>query len=532
MRTLPGTRLYSSFEEPTEGAVSGTHLQPVPSAAHARTGQTSLLLAGGRGSDKAYFSLSHLLPVKAGQTVKASLYASYTAPSHTVDRVLQAAGMAAAAYSQSAPVTPALPEQARGKRAVPYLGIGLALTPTVKPWRRSTPKAYLRYSVYNADTVLVASDTRPVDRTARDNWQELSFAKTMPVDGFVQLTFVNESPQSVRVDDLALLVDAPAPDLASAPARRYKGGLVNDFDVQYSGNCMPNYDLPDIPITSPPPPPEYPPIFFPDPPSYPDPDPTPNPDPDPGYPGDPSPSSPVSTLDVTVGNLSPCATQVMLDLKAIGQNSPLTGGNIAHLINGINSSSSVHVTFTQQANLKSPTTQKDDRAQTVPLGGSNYNIVMNANYLQGAGSATDLAVAADMIHEMLHVYMTDWANAHNVDPNLSLDLLMDSYSGSVDQHAAMTQIVSSMGQALLAYYNTTFFSSSRLNTINQNYCEYLIWGDLTGTALYQSKATDNPAWALQVQAIKTAEQHPDEAGRNLGTNGDKIPSPQGNQPCK
>lgn len=49
LRTAPSTHFYTSFEESTKNAISSAHLQPVPSATHARTGETSLLLARGRG---------------------------------------------------------------------------------------------------------------------------------------------------------------------------------------------------------------------------------------------------------------------------------------------------------------------------------------------------------------------------------------------------------------------------------------------------------------------------------------------------
>lgn len=93
----------------------------------------------------------------------------------------------------------------------------------------------------------------------------------------------------------------------------------------------------------------------------------------------------------------------------------------------------------------------------------------------------------------------------------------------------MTNMVGYMGTALLQYYNSSFISSSRTQNINQEYCEYLIWGTLRTSPSYASRAANDPAWANRVVAFTEAERRPNNAG---GTVGSVVLDPKGKQPCQ
>ncbi|MBF9223666.1 hypothetical protein [Hymenobacter ruricola] len=294
----PAPRLNTSFEEASEPAISGSRLQPVRDPRYARTGTSSLLMVG--GAARAYFSLSRLMPAQAGQPLTASLYVSYPAQPRAAAHLVQAASLAAAAYGQSPALAP-LPAEQPGratKRLFPYLGLGVSFTPCFRPSRRAVPQAYLSYSVYNADTVLVASGSSAVNRSARDDWQHLACTWTMPVDGFVQLAFVNESPRPVRVDDLSLLVAAPSPVGADSPAdpnRKRGGSIANNSESNLDGGCLGEVVVGSPPFCEvypeqcpPPPPPDEPDHNGPPEPNPNDPPDTTDPDSNPGVGAGPS----------------------------------------------------------------------------------------------------------------------------------------------------------------------------------------------------------------------------------------------------
>ena len=259
----------------------------------------------------------------------------------------------------------------------------------------------------------------------------------------------------------------------------------------------------------------------------------------PDYPSDPgsgpgtgsggTPTDP--PVSITLGNLRPCAGQVVTDIQTTANNNILTGGPIASLIRALSANPNIRVTFGEQANLLS-LTGGTSRAQTALVSSNNYTITLNSDFLQGTEAATDLAIGSEIIHEILHVYMMDWARNRNLDPNANLDFLMNLYfdpNNPDPQHETMTNMVSYMAQALLQYYNSSFISSNRLHTINQNYCEYLIWGTLRTSPSYASRAANDPVWANRVVAFTEAERRPNSAGGTVGT---VVLDPKGKQPCQ
>ncbi|GAA4367438.1 hypothetical protein GCM10023185_39300 [Hymenobacter saemangeumensis] len=264
----------------------------------------------------------------------------------------------------------------------------------------------------------------------------------------------------------------------------------------------------------------------------------------PDYPSDPGSgpgtgsggTSSEPPLNISMGNLRPCAGQVATNIQALANQNILLGGPIARLINAIAANPNIRVTFGEAPNLQNAGVTV--RALTSHTSGTNsYTITMNADFLQGSGGATDLAIASDIIHELLHVYMMDWADQNSISPNLPLSVLMDMFfdpSRPNAQHETMATMVGYMGDALLQYYSNTFISSTRLHAISQNYAQSLSWGGLESTSAFQSHATRDPNWATQIRLINQAERHPDTAGNNTPTPAGvvQIPSPYGAQPCQ
>lgn len=299
------------------------------------------------------------------------------------------------------------------------------------------------------------------------------------------------------------------------------------------GNPNP-YPLGPVTVTSPPPPvvpwPDNPYQTPPSPPPY-----IPPYNPGGGWGGGggggtpPVSNAPATTVNMQIKNLRPCAAQVVQALQAMAKNNPLTGGPIAALINAITGNPNIQVSFNEQPNLVGPSGQTD-RAQTVPNGGNNYTIVLNSDFLQGNSSASDLQVAADIVHELLHVYMDDWAVQHSIGTNESLEFIMNLYFSSGNSHEVMTSMVGIMANALMEYYNTS--NPPHLQNISSAYCEAVVWGDLMGTAAYQAAAAANPAFGGQVNAISQAEKHPDNTGPGYFVGSFPIQPARGNQPCK
>ena len=215
----------------------------------------------------------------------------------------------------------------------------------------------------------------------------------------------------------------------------------------------------------------------------------------------------------------------------------LAGGPIANLIKAVSTNPNIRITFSEAPALQN--SGNVVRALTSHTSGTDiYTITMNSDFLQGSDGATDLAVGSDIIHEILHVYMMDWAGKHNINPNNPLELLMDMFfdpSRPNAQHETMTTMVGHMGDALQEYYDSTFISSERVQSVSQNYCQLLAWGGLRATSSFQTHAARDPSWANQVYTINQAERHPATAGRAMAGSGGgvlTVPDPAGEQPCK
>ena len=105
------------------------------------------------------------------------------------------------------------------KTVAPLAGAGVATLPFVLDQRRGkpvgrnhsvpkakngwlVPNAYLKYSIYDQEGVLIKSETRIIDRGAKDSWQRLALREEVVQDGFVQIELGNASKRAVWIDGL------------------------------------------------------------------------------------------------------------------------------------------------------------------------------------------------------------------------------------------------------------------------------------------------------------------------------------------
>ncbi len=102
-------------------------------------------------------------------------------------------------------------QQVKGtkNKALPYLGVGLALAPQIKQLVKGAPKAYLRYIVYDKDSAYVTSGYRAVTKGAEQDWEELELSYTARQDGFAEVYVANESGEEVWFDDMSVSTTQP-----------------------------------------------------------------------------------------------------------------------------------------------------------------------------------------------------------------------------------------------------------------------------------------------------------------------------------
>ncbi len=191
------------------------------------------------------------------------------------------------------------------------------------------------------------------------------------------------------------------------------------------------------------------------------------------------------TIDAS---LAPCAKQVATDVIAIANANRLVGGPVANLINFLGANPNVKVVIKQ--GFISDKNGMRVGANTEQISASNYVITINSSTVSGAGRITDLSIARNIIHEMLHVYLDDWAGTHGFPTNAGLEVTMMKWFQThqnftnADQHNAMTNMTLYMGQALYSYYNsgnrTPPFSAI---PINSRYFDDLCWQGLPKTGL-------------------------------------------------
>jgi hypothetical protein len=128
---------------------------------------------------------------------------------------------------------------------------------------------------------------------------------------------------------------------------------------------------------------------------------------------------------------------------------------------------------------------------------NNYNIKLNERMIKGVGDSsisgrakgTDLAIAATLLHELLHACVIEWNrnNGGNLDENSPVGMMLQGYSVISEndqnaQHQVMSDMVAILAQALYAYNNNIVPGRQ----VSLTYCENLIWTGMIGTSAYNA----------------------------------------------
>ncbi len=179
-------------------------------AAHARTGDYVARLSAAEGRR---IGPSISWPVQAGDSVTAEVYGRYDHPATTGRWLRTGAAVAGAALAGSAalPAGELAPSGTARRRALPYIGLTLAIVPQLfKPKRDELPQAFLRYELFDQDSQLVSTQIRPLQRIRSDEWQHLEAGLKADSAGYVRVSVVNEGGTPAYFDDLSLRPVDPA----------------------------------------------------------------------------------------------------------------------------------------------------------------------------------------------------------------------------------------------------------------------------------------------------------------------------------
>ena len=192
-------------EEQDFAHVADTRLRD---AAHARTGDYVARLDARTGRRQ---GPSIRVAVAAGDSVSAEVYGRYDHAAPLAALARKGAVVTGAAVA-GAPGTAGTDQQqaVTGRRRwFPFIGASVAVVPQLLDLRPApAPTAYLRYDLFSADSQLVATRTRPVQRTTADAWQQLSTGLRADSAGYVEVSLVNESGTPAYFDDLQLKTTA------------------------------------------------------------------------------------------------------------------------------------------------------------------------------------------------------------------------------------------------------------------------------------------------------------------------------------
>jgi RHS repeat-associated protein len=172
--------------------------------AHARTGDYSALLKAGQHGQ----GPTAMLPVKAGDSLRIEVFGRYDALKPSAAPVLlPALGASSNAPGPRQTETPAATRPGRVPRllaglTVAWTGLLPALFHSPK---NDLPQAYVRYDLYDKDSVFVKSEVKLLDATARNDWQELALEVTPAQDGYVRVFLENNSALTAWFDDLSIV---------------------------------------------------------------------------------------------------------------------------------------------------------------------------------------------------------------------------------------------------------------------------------------------------------------------------------------
>lgn len=143
------------------------------------------------------------LTVRKGDTLGIEAFGRYQQPAQNTNYIFSMLGFVTSLLQQPAGSSAGEPHTTR-PRALPFLGIGLAVVPQLVQLSNGVPKAYLRALVFDKDSVLITSYTQQLTMSAQNGYQRLHLNLTAPQDGFVQAYVGNESDVDVYFDDVSI----------------------------------------------------------------------------------------------------------------------------------------------------------------------------------------------------------------------------------------------------------------------------------------------------------------------------------------
>lgn len=168
-----------------------------------RAGSHAALLGVGRGRP---LGPSKRLSVQKGDIVKAEAFGLYE------EEVKSNKGLSIASWllgTVTAGVGTATELGTGNGKALPYIGMGIAIAPQVLQKEKGAPLAYMRYIAYDRDSSYVDSGYQLLTRQANGEWEKLELEYTAEQDGFVEVFLANESYEAAWFDDLSVSQTQP-----------------------------------------------------------------------------------------------------------------------------------------------------------------------------------------------------------------------------------------------------------------------------------------------------------------------------------
>ncbi|GAA4316470.1 DUF6443 domain-containing protein [Nibribacter koreensis] len=226
------TTIYATME-PSRAAEEEEAFQQVSETRHldrgrSRTGSHAALL----GLNGQRVGPTTRVALQAGDSLKARAYAMYAKEGDNAKFTSSIAPILIAGLGAGGGAAVAEGMQVKEKKYAPYLGAGIALAPVIAEKAQGKPKAFLVYSIYNKDSVLMASGQRPVTKEAQEGWESLEITHVAEKDGFAEVSVVSYEPMGVWFDDIE--VTAAEPELVQE--NHYDPWGLNLAGIEKQGN--------------------------------------------------------------------------------------------------------------------------------------------------------------------------------------------------------------------------------------------------------------------------------------------------------
>ncbi|SET97010.1 DUF6443 domain-containing protein [Hymenobacter actinosclerus] len=171
---------------------------------HSRTGSYAARLNAGQ--NQRMFGPSASVKVNAGDSVNFEVYGRYDI---RYKASLWPAILPIAAAANTPTITATNDSRSTTRRGLlPKLATGITLAWTALPHlferRQETPRASIKYDLYDQDSNFVASETRYLDHSAANEWQRLEVGFKAKENGYVLISLQNATAEDVWFDDAEL----------------------------------------------------------------------------------------------------------------------------------------------------------------------------------------------------------------------------------------------------------------------------------------------------------------------------------------